>query len=1756
MNKHILLALLIAAFAIKGYAQVANDQCANAITLPVTTGTCQSDVYTITGATTEASDPIPNCWVPATVSHTVWFKFQPGSTSVEISTNFGNTLTNSQIALYSGTCGALTLIACQEDINTSSGFLHTSIRINGLNTANTYYIMVDGNGTLIGDFGICVQNIIPPGPIQPEQDCETAVFLCDKDNVSVASGPFNTGTVIDQDATSSCFGTEERASHWYTFRAANNGTFDLTITPITPIDYDFIVYDVTNGCANKQVLACNYAPCANGGGDGRTGIGCVEGGALNCLPAVDGDPCYNTTAGNGNPLNLIAGRTYAILVDRFEQANNSGFTLSLGGTVPFDAPSANFVASSVCAGRSLQFSNTSSTGVNGDYSWNFGDNATSQSRNPTHTYTNPGTYQVTLVTTARPEACTNAIIKDVIITAGPDVTVTPASVTQCTPSPVNLAGTATIQGSPNVNRSFANTNAVTIPDGGITDGNTWNGNQQSYGTSSIAVSGLNNTSWTFLSVNMNITHSFNSDIACYLKDPCGNYVKLFDNLNGANFRNTTFSPTAGAAIATGNSPYTGTFLPQTPRGGNLGIFTPGNCANPNGNWELRIGDDFGGDAGRIDNWSINFSTTNGIASYNWSPNADLTPNVNAQNVTVNPASTRTYTLSATDAIGCVGNKPVTITIGGSTGMPTVSNVSYCQGATAAPLTAGGTGLLWYTTASGGVGSSTAPTPSTATIGTTDYYVSQSSGGCESARARLTVTIVAGPAAPSIANNGPICSGSTLNLSTTATAVGMTYIWTGPASFAAGTQNPSIANATTAQAGNYDLKVVLNGCTSSVASTAVIINTTQSASFAISPLTNCKSSGINPTTTISGVAGGTFSYVPVSAAPNTLVINAATGAIDIAASDLGSYTVTYTTPGPCVGSSTRNVSITDNPDASFSYSGPYCKAGGTNPLPVFPAGAGAGTFSSSAGLVFVDPNTGEINLAASTPGTYTVTNTISTVGACTGDVKQNTIDITGNPSAPGVAPLAYCQGAVAPALTAAGTNLLWYTAAVGGASSATAPVPSTATVGTANCYVSQTVAGCESPRATLQVTTKANPAAPAASSNSPVCRGAGLNFTSSTAAVSPTYSWTGPNGFNSAQQNPTIASTQAADQGAYQVMVTEAGCTSSLTTVNVVINPPDDASFAYASSSYCLSGNDPTPSIVTPGGLFSATPAGLSIDISTGDIDLSASAPDTYQITYQVAATCANDSTISLSIVDAPNPAFNYSESYCINSASNPLPELTSDATIGKMTATPSGLSIDPSTGEIILASSTPGTYTITNTIPAANGCVQVTATDQVIIYPKPVASFTRNPVRACGDDTITVTLNGAISPIAEYRWDFGGANVVSGSGGGPYQVNWSTTGNKQVALVVVEHGCLSDSTKQSVSVNVEAPSPDFMMPDNACSGDSVTITYTGPGTSAGNTYTWAFDGGTKVTPAVGRGPYVIRWTTEGVKSVSLQITTNAGGCRSALNLRPIAITERPVADFVMPQEVCVGQDVVISYNGGSTAGKTFTWNFGGSATGNVSSSPGPFSSIHWNSIGTKTVRLNVSRPNCPASLSKTTQVFPYPKVDFTTSVDPLPAILSVGGNTTVEFYPNVDVADKYTWHFTATDSLVDINPVNQQFMYTTAGDYDVSLSAANHGCESASPRRRITLTDIGDIYIPTAFSPNEDGNNDYFKPVPIGVPSFTMEIFSRWGDKVYSGNENDRGWDGLVKTDKAPDGVYVYIVTGKTYGGQQKSIKGLVTLVR
>ncbi|MDF3028079.1 MAG: hypothetical protein K0S23_2386 [Fluviicola sp.] len=245
----------------------------------------------------------------------------------------------------------------------------------------------------------------------------------------------------------------------------------------------------------------------------------------------------------------------------------------------------------------------------------------------------------------------------------------------------------------------------------------------------------------------------------------------------------------------------------------------------------------------------------------------------------------------------------------------------------------------------------------------------------------TITVNPTPAAPTITPGGPttFCAGGNVVL-TSSSATGNTW------STGATTQAITVSSA-----GSYTVSAIALGCTSpNSAAQTITVNPADNAGFTYPTNSICDASpNQTPTTAVTG----TFSATPAG----LVFANTATGEINVAGSTSGSYSVTYTTSGSCPNSSNQTVVISGAPDATFTYAQTSYCTNGTDPNPVFGAGASAGAFSSTTGLV-VNASTGVIDLASSNAGTYTVTNAIAANGSCPASTQTFSVTIAAVPTA--------------------------------------------------------------------------------------------------------------------------------------------------------------------------------------------------------------------------------------------------------------------------------------------------------------------------------------------------------------------------------------------------------------------------------------------------------------------------------------------------------------------------------------------------------------------------------------------------------------------------------------------------------------------------------------------------------------------------------------------------------------------------------------
>jgi len=88
------------------------------------------------------------------------------------------------------------------------------------------------------------------------------------------------------------------------------------------------------------------------------------------------------------------------------------------------------------------------------------------------------------------------------------------------------------------------------------------------------------------------------------------------------------------------------------------------------------------------------------------------------------------------------------------------------------------------------------------------------------------------------------------------------------------------------------------------------------------------------------------------------------------------------------------------------------------------------------------------------------------------------------------------------------------------------------------------------------------------------------------------------------------------------------------------------------------------------------------------------------------------------------------------------------------------------------------------------------------------------------------------------------------------------------------------------------------------------------------------------------------------------------------------------------------------------------------------------------------------------------------------------------------------------------------------------------------------------------IYVPNAFSPNGDDSNDGFKVIHCPLDEYLINVYNRWGEKLYTSTDPDASWDGTYDGVQQPVGVYVYYIQAKEHEGWSKFLEGNVTLLR
>lgn len=494
---------------------------------------------------------------------------------------------------------------------------------------------------------------------------------------------------------------------------------------------------------------------------------------------------------------------------------------------------------------------------------------------------------------------------------------------------------------------------------------------------------------------------------------------------------------------------------------------------------------------------------------------------------------------------------------------------------------------------------------------------------------------------------------------------------------------------------------------------------------------------------------------------------------------GTYTVSLTVTdvnGTDTATEIGFITVLDNGDATINPAGPFCT---NDPAINLSANTAGGTWT---GTGITNTTNGTFDPSVAGAGTHSIIYSIP--GSC-GDTDTIDMIVNALDDASFNYPLTtYCITDTDPAPNITGNPGGTFSIDNGGSINPSTGVIDLDASGNGNYTITYSTTGACPATATANITIT-NALDATITQAGPFCSS---DPTVTLSAVDAGGTWSG-NGITDANLGTFNPSTAGA--GTHTITYTIPGSCGDVGTIDITVNPSDVAAFNYPSSDYCLSENDPTPSMSgTLGGTFSINNGGV-INPSTGTIDLDASGGGTFTITYTTSGPCPDSQDFIINISDGAAPTIELAGPFCLNDGNV---SLTANVPGGTWT----GIGIlDPSTGLFNTDSAGVGTHQIIYTIPGPCG----------------------------GADTIDIVVNAVPNAnlAPSFTLDYGSSVTLGASGGGSY--TWtpdtdlscndcaspvaSPSQNTTYCVIVSQNGCLDTAC---TTVYVEYDCGDVVVP--------------------------------------------------------------------------------------------------------------------------------------------------------------------------------------------------------------------------------------------------------------------------------------------------------------------------------------------------------
>lgn len=417
-----------------------------------------------------------------------------------------------------------------------------------------------------------------------------------------------------------------------------------------------------------------------------------------------------------------------------------------------------------------------------------------------------------------------------------------------------------------------------------------------------------------------------------------------------------------------------------------------------------------------------------------------------------------------------------------------------------------------------------------------------------------------------------------------------------------------------------------------------------------------------------------------------------------------------------------------------------------------------------------------------------------------------------------------------------------------------------------------------------------------------------------------------------------------------------------------------------------------------------------------------------------------------------------------------------------------------------------------------------TSSVTMIVNLPPVASIAPGPVSFCQGDS-AMLISGSGNNVI-YQWQLNGVNI-SGATDSVYYA--SQAGNY---AVIVSNSCGSDTSITIVASQMPLPSA-VISPGsvNICQGGSAVLS---SNTGTGYSYQWQVNG-TNISGAIDSV-----YTVMVPGTYSLIVTNNCGSVLS----QPVTVSvDLPPAATALPTgptNFCAGENVVLIANNDTSI--TYQWQLNGIDINGATTStytanqPGDYSVIVTNACGSDTSAI------IPVN------IFQSPAVDAGN------AVTIIAGNSTTLIATGIGGTPPYSYSWNPPGSLNDPTIFNPTASPTDTTTYTVIITDAN-GCTSMDTVTVFVEYDM-DIYIPSGFSPNGDGENDVLYVRGHGIKYMDLIIYDRWGEKIFESTNQADGWDGTFKGKALDPAVFVYYLNAIFYNNEQVFKKGNITLVR